>query len=418
MTRLLTLEDLGLDALHGRRIFVRVDFNVPLADDGSVADATRIEEALPTLTELTAAGARLVLASHCGRPKGEPDPRYSLRPVAEKTAELLGRPVAFAADVVGDEARAAAAALEPGGLCLLENLRFDPGEKANDPELAARLAALVGADGEESGAYVDDAFGTAHRAHASVVGVAERFRRRAAGRLLAREVEALGRLLGEPERPFAALLGGAKIEGKIDTLDNLLPRLDLLLVGGGMANTFLAAEGREMAGSLVERDRLDLAREILERASSSGVEVVLPQDLVVADDLDAPGRVETVDVSQGVPDGMKAFDVGPKSRAAFAKELAGARTIFWNGPLGVFEKPPFDAGTRAVAEALVAAGKEGAFSVIGGGETVAAARGAGVLDSIGHVSTGGGASLEFLAGATLPGVAAVSTEDSTEEEAS
>ncbi|HEX2252825.1 MAG TPA: phosphoglycerate kinase [Thermoanaerobaculia bacterium] len=406
MHRLPTLDDLG--DLAGTRVFVRVDFNVPLSPDGRVLDATRIEEALPTIRELADAGARVVLASHCGRPKGAPDPRYSLAPVAAEAAERLGRPVAFAADTVGPEARRVTAGLSPGDVCLLENLRFEPGEKANDPELAARLAALV--TGEDGGAYVDDAFGTAHRAHASVVGVAERFpRRRAAGRLLVREVEALGRLLGAPERPYAALLGGAKIEGKIDTLDNLLPRLDLLLVGGGMANTFLAARGAELADSLVERERLDLARSILQRAAESGVEVLLPVDLVVTDDLDDPRRVETV-AAEAVPAGTKAVDVGPRTRAAFHEALERARTIFWNGPLGVFEKPPFDAGTREVAAALAGAAAHGAFTVIGGGETVAAAHGAGVADAISHVSTGGGASLELLAGKELPGVAVLREE--------
>jgi len=254
---------------------------------------------------------------------------------------------------------------------------------------------------------VDDAFGSAHRAHASVTGVPERLAVKAAGRLLAREVEALGRLLGEPERPFAALLGGAKIEGKIDTLENLLPRLDLLLLGGGMANTFLAAEGHELGASLFEPDRLDLAREILARAKAQGTEVLLPRDLVVTDNLDSPGRIATVPATQ-VPAGMKAVDVGPETRAAFAAAVARARTLFWNGPLGVFEKPPFDEGTRAVAQALAACP---GFSVIGGGETVAAAKAAGVADRIGHVSTGGGASLEFLAGKTLPGVAVLEKGD-------
>ena len=304
---------------------------------------------------------------------------------------------------MGEGARAAAEALGPGDLCLLENLRFHPGEKANDPDFARRLAALVGDDG----AYVDDAFGSAHRAHASVVGVPAVLPRRAAGRLLEREVAALGKLLGEPRRPFAALLGGAKIEGKIDTLENLLPRLDMLLVGGGMANTFLASCGHDMAASLVETERIELAGEILQRAAGTGVEVFLPRDLVVADDIAAPTRIETVPV-EAVPAGMKALDIGPDTRAAFARALAGAGTVFWNGPLGVFETEPFDAGTREVARGLAGGS---AYTVIGGGETVAAARAAGVLDAIDHVSTGGGASLEFLAGRTLPGVAAVSREE-------
>ena len=399
MTDLLTLSDLDLGGLAGRRVFVRVDFNVPLSDAGEVVDATRLEEALPTLRELAAAGVRLILASHCGRPKGQPDPRYSLRPVALALARLVGQEVAFAADCVGEVAAAAVAALSPGRMLLLENLRFHAGETANDPAFAAQLADLADA-------YVDDAFGSAHRAHASVVGIVERLPRKAAGRLMEREVAALGRLLGEPNRPFAALLGGAKIEGKIDTLANLLPRLDLLLVGGGMANTFLAAQGHEMAASLVEPDRLELARDILRRAGDRGVQVVLPVDLVAimaTDDLAAPRRIETVP-AEHVPAGRKAVDIGPESRQRFAAAIAGARTLFWNGPLGVFEHPPFDAGTREVAQALAASA---GFSVIGGGETVAAVRQAGVAGKIGHVSTGGGASLEFLAGKTLPGVAAL-----------
>jgi phosphoglycerate kinase len=394
MTDLLTLSDLDLPGLRGRRVFVRVDFNLPLSAAGEVLDATRLEEALPTLRELTAAGARLVLASHGGRPKGAPDPRYSLRPAARKLAELLGAEVAFAEDCVGPVAAAAAAALAPGQVLLLENLRFHPGETSNDAAFAAQLAALADA-------YVDDAFGSAHRAHASVVAIVDLLPRKAAGRLMEREVAALGKLLGEPERPFAAILGGAKIEGKIDTLANLLPRLDRLLVGGGMANTFLAARGLDMAASLVERDRLDLAREILARADARGLAVTLPVDLVVTDDLAAPRRIETVAAGQ-VPAGMKAVDIGPLSRQQFAAAIGGARTLFWNGPLGVFEVPPFDAGTRAVAEALAACP---GYSVIGGGETVAAAHRAGVTGRIGHVSTGGGASLELLAGKVLPGVA-------------
>jgi phosphoglycerate kinase len=393
MTDLLTLEDLDPARLAGQRLFVRVDFNVPLGAAGEVLDSTRLEEALPTLRELAAAGGRLVLASHCGRPKGAPDPRYSLRPVAARLGELLDQDVAFAADCVGEVAAAAVAALPAGRVLLLENLRFHAGETRNDPAFAARLAALADA-------YVDDAFGSAHRAHASVVGVAERLPRKAAGRLMQREVAALGRLLGEPERPFVALLGGAKIEGKIDTLSNLLGRLDRLLVGGGMANTFLAARGHDMAASLVEPDRLELARDILARAGAGGVAVVLPVDLVVTDDLAAPRRIETV-AADRVPAGLKAVDVGPESRRLFAAAIAGARTLFWNGPLGVFERPPFDAGTRETALALASCP---GYTVIGGGETVAAAHQAGVSGRVGHVSTGGGAALEFLAGKQLPGL--------------
>lgn len=396
MTDLLTLDDLDLagGGLNGKRVFVRVDFNVPMSDSGEVGDTTRLEEALPTIRELSAAGARVLLASHHGRPKDGPDPRYSLRPVAAKLAELLGQPVRFAPDCIGEEAEKVASALAPGEVALLENVRFHKGETKNDPAFADQLAKLAEV-------FVDDAFGSAHRAHASVVGIAERLSRKAAGRLMEKEVTALGKLLGEPDRPFAALLGGAKIEGKIDTLENLLPRLDLLLLGGGMANTFLVSRGYDLGGSLFEPDRVDLARDILERAKARGVEVLLPTDLVVTDDLGNPQRIETVPADR-VPAGTKAVDVGPDTRAAFAEAVGRARTLFWNGPLGVFEKPPFDAGTRAVAQALASCP---GFSVIGGGETVAAVHQAGVADRIGHVSTGGGASLEFLAGKELPGVA-------------
>ncbi len=395
MTRLLELEDLDLPTLRDLPVLVRVDFNVPMKE-GRVLDDTRLVEALPTLRELAAAGAKLLLCSHCGRPKGERNPKYSLAPAAERLAELLGAPVPFAADCVGEPAARLAEELPAGGVGLLENLRFHAGEEKNDPDFARALAA-------PARAYVDDAFGSAHRAHASTVGALAYLPRKAAGRLLVREVAALSRLLGEPERPFAAILGGAKIEGKIDTLENLLPRLDLLMVGGGMANTFLAAHGYDLAASLVERERLELAGDLLARAAERGVELLLPTDLVVADAFDAPGEIRTVPADQ-IPAGFLALDIGPETRAAFAAAAARAGTLFWNGPLGVFEKPPFDAGTRALAEAL--AGCPG-FTLVGGGETVAAIHQAGVADRIGHVSTGGGASLEFLAGRELPGVAAL-----------
>ncbi len=410
---LYTLDDFGPDVLRGRRVLARVDFNVPL-QAGEVTDTARLEAALPTLVELTGAGARLVLISHCGRPKGQVDPRYSLRPVAAKLGELLGKAVGFAQDCVGAAARRALEETGPGEVCLLENLRFHAGETAADPAFVSRLAELADV-------YVGDAFGTAHRAHASVVGVAERLPHKAAGRLLVREVEVLGALLGSPERPFAGILGGAKIEGKIDTLENLLPRLDVLLLGGGMANTFLAARGHDLAESLVEADRVELAGEILTRAEACGTRVVLPSDLVVTNDLDAvgpdavgtdavgtdavgpdqPRRIETVGVAD-VPAGTKAVDVGVETRRRFAEECAAAATVFWNGPLGVFEKTPFDAGTRALAKSLAAAS---GFTVVGGGETVAAVRQTpGASGRIGHLSTGGGASLELLAGKKLPGV--------------
>lgn len=398
MTSLMTLDDLGLDTLRGRRVLVRVDFNVPLSN-GEVLDTTRLDEALPTLRELTDAGARVVLVSHCGRPKGVPDARYSLRPVAAKLADLMDRPVLFGEDCIGEAAESVVKRLDDGDLCLLENLRFHVGEKANAPDFAAALAELAEV-------FVGDAFGTAHRAHASVVGVAERLERKAAGRLMVREVEVLGSLLGEPERPFVGILGGAKIEGKIDTLENLLPRLDALVLGGGMANTFLAARGLDLANSLVERERIELAREILLRAEGANTRVLLPIDLVITDDLSNPTRVETV-MASNVPSATLAVDVGEKSRKAFVRACADAGTLFWNGPLGVFEKPPFDAGTRTLAESLTQCP---GFTVIGGGETVAAVRQAEVAHRLGHVSTGGGASLELLAGKTLPGVAILENE--------
>jgi phosphoglycerate kinase len=391
---LYNLDDLGHAVLHGKRVLVRVDFNVPL-QDGEVMDATRLEAALPTLRELSAAGARLVLVSHCGRPKGEVKLEYSLRPVAAKLGELIGTAIGFAEDCVGEAARQAVEATAPGAICLLENLRFHPGETGANPDFADRLAELADV-------YVGDAFGTAHRAHASVVGVAERLEHKAAGRLLVREVETLGALLGEPQRPFVGILGGAKISGKIDTLVNLLPRLDTVMVGGGMANTFLAAAGHDLADSLVEADRVEMAGDILEQAEASRTTVLLPSDLVVTDDLGNPRRIETVAVGD-VPSGTMAVDVGDDTRRRFAEVCAGAATVFWNGPLGVFEKPPFDAGTRALAESLAGSS---AFTVVGGGETVAAVRQTpGAEDRIGHISTGGGASLELLAGKTLPGVA-------------
>jgi len=395
MTDILNLDDLGLDSLEGVPTLLRVDFNVPLAD-GKVMDDTRLRAALPTISELRAAGARLLVMSHCGRPKGQVVPELSLRPIVAALGEMLGSDVAFAEDCIGQPAQDQLQALEPGRVCLLENLRFHSGETTNDPKFADRLAEL-------GQAYVNDAFGTAHRAHASVVGIPERLERKAGGRLMIDEVDALSSLLDEPDRPFVAIVGGAKIGDKVETVSNLLDRLDCLVLGGGMANTFLASLGYNLADSLFENDKLDVARDILHRAQAADIQVLLPEDLVVTDVLDKPQTIETVGAAE-VPGGFKAVDIGQQARRSIDTALEGSKTVLWNGPMGVFEKPPFNEGTVVVARAVAEC--EG-FTVVGGGETVAAVRQAGVAAQISHISTGGGASLEFLAGKTLPGLVAL-----------
>jgi phosphoglycerate kinase len=392
------LPKLSVDQLDlaGKRVFLRVDLNVPL-EDGRVAEDTRIRAVLPTIEHCLKAGASVILASHLGRPKGTVDPRYSLKPVAARLEELLGRPVPLLPDCVGPEVEAAAAALKPGDTVLLENLRFHPGEEANDPEFARRLAALADV-------YVNDAFAAAHRAHASTEGITRFLQPAAAGLLMARELEALGRIFERPERPVAAVLGGAKVSDKLSLVEHLLPRVDALLIGGGMAFTFLAALGYGVGRSLLEADRLEAARAILGRARSLGVRVRLPVDVVVAPAPDSAEGIRTVGVRE-IPDELMGLDVGPLTVAQFGAALQGAKTVVWNGPLGVFEKPAFAAGTLGMARAVAGCG---AFSVIGGGDTIAAVRQAGVTDRIGYISTAGGAFLEFLEGRTLPGVAALS----------
>jgi phosphoglycerate kinase len=381
--------------LAGKRVFLRVDFNVPL-EAGRVAEDTRIRAVVPTIEHCLNAGASVILASHLGRPKGKVDPRFSLAPVVARLDELLGRPVTLLPDCAGPEVEAAAAALKPGDIVLLENLRFHPGEEANDSEFARRLAALADV-------YVDDAFAAAHRAHASTEGITRFLQPAAAGLLMARELEALGRIFERPERPVAAVLGGAKVSDKLPLVEHLLTRVDALLIGGGMAFTFLAALGHGVGRSLFDADRLGETRGILARARSLGVRVRLPADVLVAPSLDSAAGVRTVGVRE-IPDEEMGLDIGPLTVAQFGAALKGAKTVVWNGPMGVFENPAFAAGTLGVARAIAGCG---AFSVIGGGDTIAAVRQAGVIDRIGYVSTAGGAFLEFLEGRVLPGVAAL-----------
>ncbi len=378
----------------GKRAIVRVDFNVPL-DGDQIADDTRIRAALPTITALREAGAAIVLMSHLGRPKGQRDPKYSLAPVAARLGDLLGVAVPLQGDCVGPQVEAAARALGPGDVILLENLRFHPEEEANDPAFARQLAAL-------GDLYVNDAFGTAHRAHASTEGIAHDLPA-VAGLLMERELDALGRALGEPERPFVTILGGAKVSDKIGVIDNLLGRVDTLIIGGGMANTFLAAQGSPIGKSLNEPDKADLARDLLAQARERQVTLALPLDLTIAPEMSADAPHRTVSLAD-VPDDEAIFDIGPETVEHFKTLLKGARTIVWNGPMGVFELPQFALGTRAIA---VAVADSGAFTIVGGGDSVAAIEEAGLADRISHVSTGGGASLEFLEGRELPGVAAL-----------
>ena len=393
MSRTLSVRDLPVSS---RRVFLRVDFNVPL-DGTAITDDTRLRAALPTIRLLLDGGASIVLASHLGRPKGKPKPEASLRPVAVRLAELLGRPVALAPDCVGPEVEAMARALTPGGVLLLENLRFHAEEEKNDDGFARGLAAL----GE---VYVNDAFGAAHRAHASVAAIARHLKPAAAGLLMDREIGALSRLRDRPDKPYVALLGGAKVSDKIDLIERLLERVDAILVGGAMAYTFLKAQGIAVGGSRVEADRVEAARDTAARAEQRGVRLVLPVDHVVADGPE-PGRPGETTPGPAIPEGKVGLDVGPKTRALFATEIGRSRTVFWNGPLGLFEIPPYDQGTLAAARAIAAA--EGCFSVVGGGDSVAAVTRLGLAGRFSHVSTGGGASLEFLSGLELPGVAAL-----------
>jgi len=387
-----TIRDLEL---KGRRVFVRVDFNVPL-DGTAITDDTRIRAALPTITYALKEGATVILASHLGRPKGKPNPKYSLRPAADHLGRLLGRTVAFAEDCVGPSAASVIAA-NTGGVTLLENLRFHPEEEANDPAFAGKLAALADA-------YVNDAFGSAHRAHASTEGIVHQIGESAAGFLMAAEVEYLGKALSSPERPFVAILGGAKVSDKLEVIENLLGKVDALIIGGAMAYTFLKAAGQPVGKSLVEEDLVGTARDLQARATSRGITFELPVDHVVAAKLEAGVPTDTLAVGDGAIGDRMGLDIGPKTIARYNAVIATARTVVWNGPMGVFEIDAFAQGTIGVAKAVAAVK---GTTIIGGGDSVAAVARAGVADKMTHISTGGGASLEFLGGRTLPGVEAL-----------
>ncbi len=392
----LSIRDLQM---KGQRVFLRVDFNVPLKD-GRVSEDTRIRETVPTLRLAMERGARLVLASHLGRPRGGPDPKFSLRPVAERLRDLLGKPVAFAPDCVGAETEARSRALSDGEVLLLENVRFHPEEEKNDPEFSKQLSQLC------DGLFVCDAFGSAHRAHASVVGITKFVKQAAAGLLMEKELTYLGKAISHPDHPFVAVLGGAKVSDKIDVVQNLMKLADAMLIGGAMAYTFFKAQGLPIGKSLVENDKLDLARGLLEQAHERKFNLMLPVDHVLAESPDS--TVTKITRIDATPDGWMGLDIGPQTVEQFSTQISKARTIVWNGPLGMFEKPAFAAGTLGIAKAVAAATKAGATSIIGGGDSVAAVEQAGVAKQISHISTGGGASLEFLAGEKLPGVEALS----------
>ncbi|WP_433310567.1 phosphoglycerate kinase [Micromonospora sp. CA-269861] len=393
-----TLDDLLAEGVSGRRVLVRADLNVPLdKQTGAITDDGRIRAVLPTLGALVEAGAKVVVCSHLGRPKGAPDPQFSLGPVAGRLGELLGAPVHFATDTVGDSARSTVADLADGQVALLENLRFNAGETSKDEAERGAFADQLAAFGD---AYVDDAFGAVHRKHASVFDVPARLPH-VAGRLVLREVEVLSKLTGDPERPYVVVLGGSKVSDKLAVIEALLPTVDRLLIGGGMCFTFLKAQGLEVGTSLLEKDMVDTCRNLLERSNGK---IMLPVDVVVADAFAPDAAHDTVRVD-GIPSHRLGLDVGPETVAGFSAALSQAKTIFWNGPMGVFEMPAFAAGTRGIAEAIT---KADAFSVVGGGDSAAAVRALGLDESsFGHISTGGGASLEYLEGKTLPGIAAL-----------
>ena len=392
----LTIDDLDV---RGKRVFIRVDFNVPLKD-GVVTDDTRIRESIPTLRLIIQKGGRLVIASHLGRPKGGPEPKYSLRQVSKKLEELIGRPVRFSSDCVGPIPESKSKSLGDGDILLLENVRFHPEEEKNGEAFSKQLAALC------DGLFVCDAFGSAHRAHASVVGITRFVKQSAAGLLMEKELVYLGKAVTNPARPFVAILGGAKVSDKIEVVENLMNIADAMLIGGGMAYTFLKAEGQPIGKSLVEDDKLDLARRLRAEAQEMKFALLLPVDHIVGAEFKANTAPQTVSVS-ATPDGWMGLDIGPKTIDTYRQKIAAAKTIVWNGPMGVFEMPIFAKGTLEVARAVAAATDNGAISIVGGGDSVAAIHQSGVAEHISHISTGGGASLEFLGGHKLPGVEAL-----------
>jgi phosphoglycerate kinase len=388
-----TVRDLSDSDLKGKRVLLRVDFNVPLDENGEITDDTRIRAALPTIELLLERGARPVILSHLGRPKGKPNPKYSLQPVAQRLKELTGRNVNFVESTDSDEALKASQELKSGEILLLENTRFLGGEEKNDQRLSRALSEL-------GDCFVNDAFGAAHRAHASTVGVAEHLRPAVAGLLMEKELEYLGGALANPKRPFVAILGGSKISGKIDVIEQLLPKVDALLIGGAMACTFYKAMGLETGKSLVEEDRVPMAKDLLDRA---GMKLTLPHDAIVAPSIDQAAQAKAVP-RNAIPKDEAMLDIGPQTVASYCRAIAAAKTVIWNGPMGVFETPPLDRGTRAIADAMAKATAQGTTTIVGGGDSAAAVAEAGLENKMSHVSTGGGASLEFLEGKKLPGV--------------
>ena len=386
---------------HGKKVFVRVDFNVPMDEHQHITNDTRIRATLPTIQHLLNAGAAVILACHVGRPTEAREPQFSTRPIVARLEECLGQPVKWAPDCVGPEAEKAAADLKPGEVLLLENLRYHKAEKKNDPEFAKQLASLADI-------AVDDAFGVAHRAHASNVGITA-YLETVAGFLMEKEINYIGKTLEAPKRPFVAIIGGAKVSDKIGVIENMIDKVDTIIIGGGMAHTFDASKGYPIGDSLCERDKIDLAKELLEKAEKKGVKVVLPVDVVIADKFAADANTKTVDVDK-VPDGWQALDSGAKTSEEYVNALKGAKTVIWNGPMGVFEFDAFAKGTEAVARAVAQATKEGAISIVGGGDSIAALKKTGLSDKISHISTGGGATLELLEGKVLPGIAALADE--------